>query len=298
MQTNYPAATDREFRVHLNRAADYIQDHFADDLSLEKLAAVAHYSKYHFHRLFREHFGETVNDRIRRVRLEHAVDRLATELNATVDEIASSCGFSSSQNFARTFKAQFGFPPTSVRKHPGHTIIGKSASRGNKTKNQTPLDVEIREWPSCLVACIRAIGPYHSESTDRATDRAIERLFQWAAAAGYVDSSARLMGVYWSDFETTPPHECVFDACLTVPASAKGSGDVRIQTLPGGKLAVLHIEDSWDQIPAQRKRLFREWLPASGCIRDKRPFFFIYYNNPHMNRRKLAIMDMCLPIES
>jgi AraC family transcriptional regulator len=294
MHKHHPASTDVEFRVHLNRAADYIQDHFAEDLNLEKLAAVAHYSKYHFHRLFHEHFGETVNNRIRRVRLEHAAYRLTTEFNATVEEIASSCGFSSPQNFARAFKAQFGFSPTSVRKHPGYKIIGQSAHRGNQTYDQTQLDIEIREWPSFRVAYIRDIGPYRSESNERV----IERLLQWGVETAHVDAGAKLMGVCWSDFETTSPHECVFDACLTVRENAKGNGEVRIQTLPGRKLAVLHCEVEWEQIPTQRDRLIREWLPSSGYTRDERPFFFIYYNNPHMNRRKLAIMDMCLPIKS
>lgn len=156
-----------------------------------------------------------------------------------------------------------------------------------------PFAVEIKEWPSCRVAYIQAIGPYCSESNDRA----IERLFHWAVNAGHADARARLMGVCWSDFETTPPHECVFDACLTVSKKAKGSGQVRIQTLPGGKLAVLHFEDEWEQIPIQRERLFCEWLPVSGYKRDEGPFFFIYYNNPHMNRLKLAIVDMCLPVK-
>jgi AraC family transcriptional regulator len=89
----------------------------------------------------------------------------------------------------------------------------------------------------------------------------------------------------------------MFDACLTVPENVKGDGEVRIQTLPGGKQAVLHCEDKWDQIPAQRKWLLSEWLPTSGYIRDERPLYFIYYNNPYMNRLKLTIVDICLPIK-
>lgn len=292
MCANHSVVPDNEFPAHLQRAADYIQDHFAEDLGLDKLAAVAHYSKYHFHRLFREYFGETVNNRIRRVRLEQAAYRLATEFDVTVEEIASSCGFSSSQYFARAFKSQFGFAPSSVRKNPDRILIGNTTLLPAAVKKE-PLTVEIREWPSCRVAYIRDIGPYRSESNSRA----IDRLYQWAFTAGHAGAGARLIGVCWSNFETTPPHQCVFDACLEVPDDAKGDGDVRIQILPGGKLAVLHSEDTWEQIPEQRERLFSEWLSASGYLRDKRPFFYVYYNNPHMNRRKLAIVDMCLPIK-
>ena len=36
----------------------YIQQHFDRQLSLEVLAREAHYSPYHFHRLFKQHIGE------------------------------------------------------------------------------------------------------------------------------------------------------------------------------------------------------------------------------------------------
>lgn len=112
-----------ESLTNLYRAADYIQNHFAENLSLDKLASVAHYSKYHFHRLFREHFGEAVNDRIRRVRLERAAHKLVADLNASVDAIAVSCGYSSGQNFAREFKAHFGDSPTAFRKSSGSPAL-------------------------------------------------------------------------------------------------------------------------------------------------------------------------------
>jgi AraC family transcriptional regulator len=293
MHENRDSIPGDEISAHLKRVVDYIQDHCREDLSLNRLAEVAHFSKFHFHRLFRERFGETIHCYLKRSRLEQAAHRLATDANASIAEVADVCGFSSSQNFARAFKTHFGFPPSSVRKHSGQHEITKTVPLSEPPKKKPSLTVEITEEPSHCVAYVRDIGPYRSKSNDRA----IERLFQWAVTAGHADTCARLAGVYWSDIETTPPYECMFDACLTVPENVKGDGEVRIQTLPGGKQAVLHCEDKWDQIPAQRKWLLSEWLPTSGYIRDERPLYFIYYNNPYMNRLKLTIVDICLPIK-
>lgn len=39
---------------------DHVRRHFADDLSLTHLARVAHFSPYHFHRIFKTETGETL----------------------------------------------------------------------------------------------------------------------------------------------------------------------------------------------------------------------------------------------
>jgi len=172
-------------------------------------------------------------------------------------------------------------------------MIGNSENAKTGGENETPLSVAIKELPSYRVAYIRDIGPYRSESNARA----MELLLGWALAKGFLDGSMRFMGACWNDPETTPPQECIFDACLTIPENVQDDGEVRIQYLPGGKLAVLHCEADWETISTIRKRLFNEWLPASGFQRDDRPLFFIHYNNHNMNRLKLAIVDMCLPIK-
>ena len=293
MRSSSSEVLQERYLSRINRVIDCINNHYGEDLSLIKLAEIACLSKFHFHRLFHKHFGETVHDCIRRVRLEHATHLLVADVHASIAEIAEACGFSSSQNFSRAFKERFGLSPTAARKNPDQHMIIKTESREAWDSDGTPLAIEVKELPSYRVAYIRDIGPYRSESNERAK----ERLFQWAVAKKLVNAHITLMGVCWSDPETTPSPECIFDACLTVPENVQDDSEVHIQYLPGGKLAVLHCECDWETIPTKRKQLFKEWLPASGFQRDERPFFFIYYNNPHMNRLKLAIVDMCLPVK-
>ena len=50
----------------------HIQQHLDDELPLDELAAVAHFSPYHFHRMFRGMVGESVEEHVRRLRLERA----------------------------------------------------------------------------------------------------------------------------------------------------------------------------------------------------------------------------------
>lgn len=173
-------------------------------------------------------------------------------------------------------------------------ITGTAEDRKGGDSDQRPLNVEIQELPSYRVAYIRDVGPYWSESNREA----FLRLMQWAVAAGAAtDPSAIPIAVGWSDPATTPPDDCIFDACIPVSGNIKGNGDIRIQHLPGGAFAILRCECSWERLFWESNRLFYEWLPLSVFRRDKRPFFFKCYNNPDMNPRKLAIVDVCLPIK-
>jgi len=50
-------STRREYAAGMNRVVDYIEEHLTDTLDLERLAAVACFSPFHFHRLFRAWIG-------------------------------------------------------------------------------------------------------------------------------------------------------------------------------------------------------------------------------------------------
>lgn len=50
--------TQKEYARRLNAALDHIDRNLGDDVSLAKLASVAHFSPCHFHRIFSAFVGE------------------------------------------------------------------------------------------------------------------------------------------------------------------------------------------------------------------------------------------------
>ena len=57
----------------VNRAIDFILQNLAEPLKLDDVARAAHFSPFHFHRVFRSLVGETLNNFVKRVRLERAL---------------------------------------------------------------------------------------------------------------------------------------------------------------------------------------------------------------------------------
>jgi len=63
----------------MHRVIAHIDEHLDQPLDLHKLADVAHFSPFHFHRIFAAWMRETLGDYLRRRRVEVAAMRLASQ---------------------------------------------------------------------------------------------------------------------------------------------------------------------------------------------------------------------------
>jgi len=82
---------------------DYISDHYAESITLEKLAHLAGMSPKYFCRYFRSMTGRTPIDYLNYYRIECACEMLSTR-DISIKETAISCGFSDGSYFVRSFK--------------------------------------------------------------------------------------------------------------------------------------------------------------------------------------------------
>jgi AraC-like DNA-binding protein len=74
------------------RVSDHIAEHLDDELDVERLAEVAHFSPWHFHRIYRETTGETVADTVRRLRLHRAAVDLTRD-DDPLERVAKRAGY-------------------------------------------------------------------------------------------------------------------------------------------------------------------------------------------------------------
>src|SRR5437763_11130066 len=106
--------TEQAYRERVLRVLVYIQNYLDEALALDDLAAVAHFSPYHFHRIFRGMVGESVMEHVRRLRLERAAHRLKFG-DQPVTRIAFDAGYETHEAFTRAFAAMFGTAPSQFR---------------------------------------------------------------------------------------------------------------------------------------------------------------------------------------
>ena len=102
----------KEYISRINKVIDYIEANISEEMSLKKLASVANFSPYHFHRIFGAIVGEPLNKFIQRIRIEKAAILLITQPETPVTEILLTLGFTNSSVFSRSFKSTFGMSPS------------------------------------------------------------------------------------------------------------------------------------------------------------------------------------------
>ena len=96
------------------KARAYIQEHQAEDLSLNQVAKAVNMSSYYFCKTFKKVTGINFTDYVARVRVEKSKNLLLNQ-NLRVSEVAFEVGFQSLTHFNRVFKKIVGQSPTDYR---------------------------------------------------------------------------------------------------------------------------------------------------------------------------------------
>ncbi|MFC3803347.1 helix-turn-helix domain-containing protein [Cohnella sp. GCM10012308] len=98
----------------IGRAILFLQERYADSLSLEDVAARFGYSPRHLTLRFRERTGTSPIDYLIRIRLERARE-LLTQTSASLPDIAAAVGYADVYYFGRLFRKHAGLSPIRYR---------------------------------------------------------------------------------------------------------------------------------------------------------------------------------------
>jgi AraC family transcriptional regulator len=294
----------------MQRVTEYIDRHLDRPLDLDTLAAVAHFSPYHFHRLFSAWMGETVGDYLRRRRCEIAATRLVAQPRVAVLQLALAVGFGSAEAFAHAFKSRFGVSPTSWRQQQSALRSAKrNSSQINRKPDQdqqeksgknaavhhpeaeAPMKVEIVERKPTNIVCLRYVGPY-GEPISAFWQQTV---YPWMAASGLLQQPR--YGVSYDDPNVVDPAQCRYDAGCEAPATLTALGNAQKTTIQGGKYAAFSFKGTVNQIEEAWTAMLRDWLPASGLQLDGRPVFE-YYPEGTSYDPKTGVFDckLCIPV--
>ncbi|BEV17280.1 hypothetical protein HBDW_40680 [Herbaspirillum sp. DW155] len=89
----------KAYQARFERVLDHIEAHLHAPLEMEQLAAVAHFSRFHFQRQFADFTGVGVARYILLMRLKHASLQLAFQPQRRIIDIALEAGFENPESF-------------------------------------------------------------------------------------------------------------------------------------------------------------------------------------------------------
>ncbi len=275
----------------ISRVLKHIDENLDADLSVDALAQIALFSKFHFHRIFKGAMGETLNAYVNRRRLERAANLLRRRPDLNVTDVAYQVGFNSIEHFSRLFKDKFGVTARDLRgsdaDDPGslkNRKIYQEVSPGSfyhiyRESREMPkhdFEVVLRHQPTYVVATITEV--FGENGT--ALVQAYHELIDWSKQKNLFTRDAMRFAISRDDVETTPAEQYRMEFGIRVPDETRGEGRILIDQIWGGQYAIVPVQGDIHRVAQAWDFLYRDWLPRSGMLPIDFPAIEIFVKGP------------------
>jgi AraC family transcriptional regulator len=304
----------KEYYFRINKSIDYIKENLHEELSLEKLAILSNFSKFHFHRIFKSVTGTTINEFVKNAKIERALFFLMNNPSKTISDIANDCGFLSISSFSRSFRDVKQTTPSEWRKLYKNSNISTTDSNIGKMQSEVEsylalklnnlkkiemseiikLDFEIKKLEAFDVIYIRNLN-IHSHDSETFGEM-FKQLFSWASPRNLVNfPETKALTVYRSNANLSGMLQA--DVCLSVPEKIAGEGIVGKTIISGGLYAVFHKEAPMSECFKTWNYIYEVWFEENGYQPDNRNFFLSHLNDPKVHPKNFHIIDIYIPIK-
>jgi AraC family transcriptional regulator len=279
--------------ARLHRAHVFMENRLEDLLTLQQIARAAAFSSYHFHRLFRQLTGESVQSNLLRARLERAAFELVYS-GQSILEIALANGYTSPASFARAFSRRFAMEPRRFRRERppwGSAAHIPTGLRNEFARLQPEWVIEERR----VLTCIRRQGlPLEAaQAAWHKVQQSIARHTKRRAGDVY-EVTPDFPGI-------TPTPQMRFDVGVLATNNAGRFDESFERVLAGGYYAVFHLPVTrrakaeinylWDY-------LYLFWLPRSGVRARSRGAYEVYRNSINGVRRVELHVPVKMPTQA
>ncbi len=276
--------TKEEYLQAVYRVIYFIERHYSEELSVERLAKVSGFSKYHFHRIFLSIVGENVSAFIRRIRLSQSSGKLSQH---SVTEVAMRSGYETPSSFAKAFKENFGLSPSAY------------AKQKKMNKESIMIDVKIVDFKPIEVLCVRREGDYMVSA-----GQAFEVLMGFAYPQkikfkkNLLGKEARMFGIGYDDPNSVPAKKLRYDACLSYDdKSVEPEGEVVAKKIEGGKyLYHLHV-GAYKGLKEKYASMISYMIENGIKMADKPPFEEYLNRDPRRTKPENLKTGIYIPIE-
>jgi len=313
MRMNDTIQTNDDYISKINKVFDYIEVNIANPITLNELATVAQFSKFHFNRIFHLIVGETPFQFILRLRIEKAASLILSNKKNSISQIAFKCGFSDVSIFARNFKKHFNISASKFKRErfknsnlsqlnsnivqKDHMVRPYFCPELQTLKWRTNMiqhkGLEVKELPTMTVAYIRNMGPWNGDK--KAYQKLRDKLFSWANARGLMfGKDFKYLILYHDDPNVALGDKLRMSLCITIPPETKVGGVIGKMEIEAAKYAMSRFELTTQDFSKAWEWLYTQWLPNSGYQLDDKPYYETYPEEP---KGEKFVVDFCIPVK-
>ena len=155
------------------------------------------------------------------------------------------------------------------------------------------METSIKQLEEREVAYVTFTGNYMGNS--EVFKGLFDKLCGWAGPKNLITSGTVFISAYYDDPQTTKPEDLRLDVCMTIPPDTEVEGEIKKQTLPGGKYVVMKTELKGPEEYGPAWMEVVEWMKNNNEEIDmSRASYEIYLNNPEEHPEKHHILEICM----
>lgn len=258
----------------LNQLMDWVRSD-RSRTNLESAAELTGYSRFHLHRLFKEHTGETLQEFSHRNRLARAA-QLLRHPRQSILRVALECGFSSAEDFSRSFRRYFGLTPREAGR--GARISVNQPAPGRPVETRWP--VYLQKMPDLEIYYTRI---FRAMSNPQRVQQALRQLYDC--------STGPLIGLCWDDMDVSPLSHFIYDAGIVENRSWLN----RLH-LPARTYVVMDFQGDLGEEAEAFEYLRHSWLPRHNCRPAAGPSLEIFVDERSLEDWDRLNLKLCIPL--
>jgi len=237
----------------------YIEEHVNEDIPIEKVEEVCHYSYRNINRIFEAIHQETIGKYIKRLRLEKAAQYLKYS-NMGVSHIAYEVGFEDRSAFSKAFKKRYACSPQAFRNNS--ELIREEQQKSLLPENDQDrhkLPFKIEYLPDFDYLYLEYRGDYTNQS---AMDAVWESLFDYAQRHELVSDQSLFMTEIVDDAEISDHIHSRYNQALLLdkPLEAEPEGLLRTRTHKRQKYARFTHRGSHQSTADFYQQIYAFWM--------------------------------------
>lgn len=260
----------------MNRAVEYLEEHITEKVDMEEVARIALSSSFHFQRMYHMLTGVTVGEYVRRRRLTLAAQDIVA--GGKIIDIAYKYGYETPEAFTKAFKKLHGMSPSAARKPGANFKAFPKLSFHISIKGDKDMEYKIVEKTSFeVIGKQRKISMENDENFKQVpkfwNDSMADGSYEWLKShAGKLG----VMGVCKDFGEHKDDNAFNYMIAIERPDTVLPAGYIT-STIPAATWAVF---EAVGPLPGALqdvvRRIFSEWLPATGYQHACAPELEIY----------------------
>lgn len=280
----------------IEKVQDYVLKYMDQKLLISDLAHVAHFSSFHFHRVFQAIMNESVNQYITRTKLEKATQKLSYT-NKSIQDIALEYGFSSVATFSRSFKQYFDCSPTQYRKHG----LSKKSKICKNAPNKPEYIYNMNEKRTVIIKELEFkklayITVYDSFKEGKVLNN-LHALLNWAKETNFYEKG-ELIGMSLDDIMVTPKEKYRYLIAITIDEAQEVQHPViKTMEIPKSKYATLNVEGNLTNVGNAWHYLYTQWLINSDYEPNHLYAFEKFLNKEKAGDWSHFQLEIALPIK-